>query len=138
MDAKADVGRANRYGVTPLSLACVNGNEAIVRLLLDAGDDPNAKLRGDQTLPHDRLAHRKSRRGEGAARERGGRQREGASRADRADVGGGRRVLLLKFTKTFFLHLKAEHRSPTIAQVGNEDIFSATTLTYADEVVGDI
>src|SRR4051794_11632464 len=30
--AKADVKAANRYGVTPLSLACRNGNEAIVAL----------------------------------------------------------------------------------------------------------
>ena len=28
VDAKADVKAANRYGVTPLSLACINGNEA--------------------------------------------------------------------------------------------------------------
>src|SRR5450631_214614 len=33
--AKADVKAANRYGVTPLSLACTNGDEAVVMLLLD-------------------------------------------------------------------------------------------------------
>jgi ankyrin repeat protein len=38
--AKADV--ANRFGSTPLSLACRNGNEAMVALLLEAGADPNA------------------------------------------------------------------------------------------------
>jgi ankyrin repeat protein len=38
-------GRAdatNRYGVTPLSLAALNGNPDIIRRLLDAGVDPNA------------------------------------------------------------------------------------------------
>ena len=37
VDARADVKTVNRYGVTPLSLACTNGNAAIVELLLDAG-----------------------------------------------------------------------------------------------------
>ena len=37
LNAKADVNAANHYGVTPLSLACTNGNEAIVELLLAAG-----------------------------------------------------------------------------------------------------
>lgn len=32
----------SRSGVTALSLACVNGNEALVRLLLEAGSDPEA------------------------------------------------------------------------------------------------
>ena len=31
--AKANVKAANRYGVTPLSLACTNGNEAIVDIV---------------------------------------------------------------------------------------------------------
>jgi len=37
VDARADVKAANRYGVTPLSLACTNGNGAMVELLLKAG-----------------------------------------------------------------------------------------------------
>jgi len=42
--AGANVKAANRFGVTPLSLACQNGNSAIARKLLQAGADPNAAL----------------------------------------------------------------------------------------------
>jgi ankyrin repeat protein len=45
----ADVKAVNRYGVTPLSLACTNGNGAIVELLLKAGADPNTALPGGET-----------------------------------------------------------------------------------------
>jgi len=45
--AKSDV--ANRYGITPLLLACENGNEIIMRSLLNAGADANAKQRGGET-----------------------------------------------------------------------------------------
>ncbi len=38
----ADARRANRYGVTPLSLAAGNGNAAMITLLLEAGADANA------------------------------------------------------------------------------------------------
>jgi ankyrin repeat protein len=40
--AGADVTLANRYGVTPLFLACSNGNAGMIRTLLDAGADPNS------------------------------------------------------------------------------------------------
>jgi ankyrin repeat protein len=45
--AKAET--PNRYGITPLLLACENGNETIVRALLAAGADPHAKRRGGET-----------------------------------------------------------------------------------------
>ncbi|HWD99880.1 MAG TPA: ankyrin repeat domain-containing protein, partial [Bryobacteraceae bacterium] len=44
-DAKA----VNRYGVTPLSLACTNGDAAAVELLLKAGADPNTSSPGGET-----------------------------------------------------------------------------------------
>jgi uncharacterized protein len=45
----ANVKAANRYGVTPLSLACINGNAAMIELLLKAGADPNAALPEGET-----------------------------------------------------------------------------------------
>ena len=39
----------SRYGVTPVSLACQNGNGKIVTLLLEAGADPGTRLRGGET-----------------------------------------------------------------------------------------
>ncbi len=40
----ADARSANRFGATPLSLACQNGNEQLVALVLEAGADPNAGI----------------------------------------------------------------------------------------------
>jgi uncharacterized protein len=42
--AGANVKAANRFGVTPLSLACINGNAATIEALLKAGVDVNAVL----------------------------------------------------------------------------------------------
>jgi ankyrin repeat protein len=39
--AGADAKLADRYGVTPLFLACTNGNARMIKLLVDAGADPN-------------------------------------------------------------------------------------------------
>ena len=47
--AKANPNAANRYGVTPLSLACTNGTAALVTALLAAGADANLALRGGET-----------------------------------------------------------------------------------------
>jgi ankyrin repeat protein len=49
LKARANPKAENRYGVTPLSLACTNGSAAMVTLLLEAGADPNAALRGGET-----------------------------------------------------------------------------------------
>src|SRR5437867_190050 len=47
--AGADAARANRYGVTPLSLACTNANADMIRLLLDAGANPNVSAPTGET-----------------------------------------------------------------------------------------
>lgn len=48
--ARADVNKANDFhGVTPLSLACANGNSGMVKKLLDAGADPNLKQWSGET-----------------------------------------------------------------------------------------
>lgn len=47
--AQADVRAKNRYGVTALSLACQNGNGAMVELFLKAGADPQQALPGGET-----------------------------------------------------------------------------------------
>jgi ankyrin repeat protein len=47
--AAANPRATNRYGVTPLAIACTNGNAAIASLLLAAGADANATLRGGET-----------------------------------------------------------------------------------------
>ena len=45
----ANPNARNRYGVTPLALACENANPRLVKLLLGAGADPNSKSPGNVT-----------------------------------------------------------------------------------------
>jgi ankyrin repeat protein len=45
----ANAGARDRYGVTPLSLACVNGNAEMIRRLLEAGVDPDSTDPGGET-----------------------------------------------------------------------------------------
>ena len=47
--AGADVKAANRYGVTPLFLACQNGSAAMIEKLLKAGADANATVTEGET-----------------------------------------------------------------------------------------
>jgi ankyrin len=44
-----NVSAANRRGMTPLDVACVNGSAAMIRKLLDAGANPNAAHSDGQT-----------------------------------------------------------------------------------------
>ncbi|RYD81263.1 MAG: hypothetical protein EOP84_11285 [Verrucomicrobiaceae bacterium] len=46
----AKVDAVNRYGVTPLYLACQNGCTEMVELLLSRGANPNSTVRGGETV----------------------------------------------------------------------------------------
>ena len=92
LGAGADVRATNRYGVTPLSIACQNGNAAIITKFLDAGADANAIVARRRNDADDGSTYRQGRRG---ARASGPRRRsacEGTTAgADGAHVGGGGR-----------------------------------------------
>ncbi len=49
LESGADPDAINRYGVTPLALACQNGNVTLVESLLAAGADPDKTINGDET-----------------------------------------------------------------------------------------
>ena len=50
VEAGADVTVTNRYAVTPLTLACTNGNGPLVELLLEAGAHPNTIAPGGEPV----------------------------------------------------------------------------------------
>jgi ankyrin repeat protein len=47
--AGADVNASTRYKITPLAIACANGNAAMITRLLEAGVDPNSTSEDGQT-----------------------------------------------------------------------------------------
>ena len=84
--------RRDRYGVTPLYLACVNGNAEMIRRLLDAGVDPEYRRSRRRDGADDGRAHRRAWPRCALLLERGaarGRTRAGVP-ADRADDRGPR------------------------------------------------
>ena len=54
----ASVKAATRYNITPLALACSNGNATIIDHLLKAGADPNGTVEGQTVLMTAALAGR--------------------------------------------------------------------------------
>lgn len=48
--AGANVKTADRYGVTPISIAALNGNARMIQVLLDAGADANSVLNGGESV----------------------------------------------------------------------------------------
>ena len=50
LEAGAKANVANRYGVSPLSLAAVNGNAAMIEMLLAAGASASSTVSQGQTV----------------------------------------------------------------------------------------
>lgn len=50
IESGANVNAKNRYGVSPLALACTSGNAVIVRSLLKAGADAKEEIVGGETV----------------------------------------------------------------------------------------
>ena len=50
LEAGASVNASNEYRITPLSIACENGEASVVRALLKAGADATIELPGGQTM----------------------------------------------------------------------------------------
>ena len=69
---------ATRYNITPLSLACTNGNATIIEHLLNAGAEPNSTSEEGETGSHDSFAHREIGCGQAAAHARSRGECEGA------------------------------------------------------------
>ena len=61
MRAGADVKAANRYGVTPLSLACTNGNDALVERAAEGGRRSERRPAGRRDAVDDGGADRRAR-----------------------------------------------------------------------------
>ena len=90
--AGANAKASTRYNITPLYLAAVNGNAAIIERLLKAGADPNGTVAEGQTMLMTAALSGKADAVQAAADARREGRREGTVQgSDRADVGGGRR-----------------------------------------------
>ena len=91
LDAGANVKAENRYGVTPLSLACQNGNTALVEAVAQRrrGPEYHAPWRGDGV--DDGRTHRENRARQSPPFTRGQSGLEGTARANSLDVGRSRR-----------------------------------------------
>ena len=87
----ANVRASNRYGVQPLSIACLNGERTHHRPAAEGGRRSEHGVDQRRNGPDDRGSNREHRGRDAAARRRRRRQRAGElARPDRVDVGGRR------------------------------------------------